>query len=80
MSMSTQRQCQVRPGQMWAEQNPRLGLRVFIIKAVQDDCVLMRTVYDEGIIGVGDTTVPLTALHTQHARWQFVSESNRSAQ
>lgn len=80
MSISTQHQVQVRPGQTWAERNPHLGLRVFIIQAVRDDSVHMRTVYDEGLIGVGDTTVTLASFKAQQVRWQFVSEPRPCAQ
>lgn len=80
MSISTQHQVQVRPGQTWAEKHPHLGLRVFLVKEIQGDCVLMRTVFDEGIIGAGDTTVPLTSLQAQQVRWQFVSEPSRCIQ
>ena len=72
--MNTSTQHQVRTGQTWAEKHPHLGLRVFIIQAVRDDSVHMRTVYDEGIIGLGDITVTLNSFQAQQVRWQFVSE------
>ena len=74
MTVTTHHQLQVRPGQTWSERNPRLGTRVFIVQAVQDESVLMRTVYDEGLIGVRNITVPLLSLLAQQACWQFVSE------
>lgn len=78
--MSTSTQHQVRTGQTWAEMHPHLGLRVFIIQAVRDDSVHMRTVFDEGIIGVGDITVTLKSFQAQQVRWQFVSEPCPCAQ
>lgn len=80
MTITTKHQLQVRPGQTWSERNPRLGTRVFIVQAVQDEGVLMRTVYDEGLIGVRTITVPLLSLLAQQACWHFVSEPIHHAQ
>ena len=79
MTVTTQHQLQVRPGQTWSERNPRLGMRVFIVHAVQDESVLMRTVYDEGLIGVRDIAVSLTSLLSQQARWQFLCPHSQYA-
>jgi hypothetical protein len=70
---------QVRLGQMWKEQDPKLGLRICVVENIQCGQVLLRTVFDEGLIGSCETSVPLMSLMDRQAHWQFVSEPHQFA-
>lgn len=78
--MSSHQRFQVRLGQTWTEQDPHLGMRVCVVERIQQDQVLLRTVYDEGLIGSCETSVPMNSLLDRRARWQFVSEPGQYAQ
>jgi hypothetical protein len=74
MTTNTKQRFGVRLGQMWKEQDPNLGLRICVVEKIQCGHVLLRTVFDEGLIGCCVTSVPLKSLMDRLADWQFVSE------
>jgi hypothetical protein len=78
--MDTNKLFQVRLGQTWKEQDPKLGLRMCVVEKIQCGQVLLRTVFDEGLIGSCETSVPLESLMHRQAPWQFVSEPRQFAQ
>jgi hypothetical protein len=79
MTTNTKQQFEVRLGQMWKEQDPKLGLRICVVDKIQCGQVLLRTVFDEGLIGCCVTSVPLKSLMDEQAHWQFVSEPHQFA-
>jgi hypothetical protein len=78
--MDTHKLFQVRLGQTWKEQDPKLGLRICVVEKIQCGQVLLRTVFDEGLIGSCETSVPVKSLVDRQAHWQFVSEPHHFAQ
>jgi hypothetical protein len=74
MSLHTHHSFQVRLGQTWKVQDQELGLRVCLVDQIIGEHVLMRTVFDEGLIGASETKVPMQTLLQRKDRWEYVSE------
>jgi hypothetical protein len=78
--MDTHKLFQVRLGQTWKEQDPKLGLRMCVVEKIQCGQVRRRTVFDEGLIGSCETSVPLKSLMDRQDHWKFVSEPRQFSQ